>query len=164
MKSKKTSSTTVERKLAGAHKRAEGEPEITGCEICKGSLKKEYLGVGLAFSCRSCGSQFTYYYTKDGTILNYPASWGRIIGPVYVPQTVNDRWAPQCVEDEECHDPMERVVYGMFYYIFQAEDGTIRRARIGGYPDSPRKAPPGVQCHHDWSVDVLPRGSSESAE
>ena len=45
-----------------------------------------------------------------------------------------------------------------FYYVFQAEDGTIRRARIGSSPFGRGKKPAGVPARvhdfHYWVVDV----------
>jgi hypothetical protein len=67
------------------------------------------------------------------------------------------------VPSEDLAEPEKvvRMFHGDYYYTFQADDGTIRRARIGCAPfgerhKRPAHLPERITRYHFWSVDVCP--------
>ena len=129
------------------------------CEVC-GSQKMltQRTGVGTMLTCKLCGSSFDYYYRQDGGLLDYPASWGRVIDVIYEPTGSHRKPCEDSALDMWCE--------GDFYYVFVADDGTIRRTRIdnhGCFDDKtprPKCVPNSVNTYHAWVVDVLPPGAA----
>lgn len=118
---------------------------------------------------------FGYYYRLDGELFTYPAAWGRCLGVLDDTELLQP--IENFAEDEEGEGEGEDLrvrpetsysVYGENYYIFVADDGTIRRARISdGVFDAdhprPSSVPEDVEVFHYWSVDVLPREAGKSS-
>ena len=126
------------------------------CDVCGNArLRKRHSGVGTILECRGCGSSYDYYYTKGGRLLDYPASWGRLITVIYEAAGTYD-----VVDGDE--GDMSTVFAGYTYYLFESDDGTIRRARIedirsfSDEASKPSQVPKQVDVYHTWVVDVLP--------
>ena len=97
------------------------------------------------------------YFRASAKLFDVPPSWGRCISVVFGPDSVERIPPGRLVEPEiETH-----LVRGEVYYVFEASDGTIRRARMGclpfkGYHKRPTTLPEEVEFFHYWNVDVWP--------
>lgn len=129
------------------------------CDVCQGTeLSGPHSSdVGLGWTCNRCGAEFDIYVRLDGELFDVPTAWGRCIGVVFEPESV-ERIAPEDLVNPEIetHD-----VRGELYYVFAADDGTIRRARMGWgrFDDDrarPTTLPERLKLFHFWSVDIWP--------
>ncbi len=133
------------------------------CDVCQSTdlSGPSSSTVAQGWTCNRCGAESDYYYRIDGELFDVPPSWGRCIGVVFEPESV-DRIAPEDLVNPEIETHM---VEGELYYIFQANDGTIRRARMGcsrfgGDHKRPITLPEKVKFFHYWNVDVWPPAQS----
>ena len=109
-------------------------------------------------TCADCGTGWDYYFRKDGGLLSVPPSWGEVVAVVQemtgARKIPSEHVAPEFPGDHYLIDESE------FYYVFRAEDGTIRRARIDSSPfgrgKRSRRVPDRVEHFHYWVVDVCP--------
>ena len=122
--------------------------ERPACDICGSALNEPAYGTfAIGCSCSKCGTTYDTYYRRDGGLIEVPPAWGRCVGVTHEPFSI---------EKNEHFD-----VRGETYYIFQADDGSIRRVHIECIPfrdQTPR--PPGlperIKYYHYLNVDVWP--------
>jgi hypothetical protein len=132
---------------------------LKSCEICCSSnIMSAPYPVGLVTSCGGCGARFAYYFRADGALLDYPRGWGAIVGVVQELEAVEKADPGSLAPDVS--ENLFRLHSG-FYYVFQAANGTLRRARLGSAEfgtNQPRPAglPEMISWYHFWNVDVCP--------
>jgi len=125
------------------------------CEVCGHSKLRKSGGHGcIHLQCPKCESRSNHYYSKNGAAFGYPKVWGRLVAVIEAP------------EFEEAYDeqgqpiPVDELIPfpTSWYYIFVAEDGTIRRARYYEIPEVLSPAPhlpKGMAYYSRWDVDVV---------
>ena len=147
--------------MAGSRrKKSPNDPRLPRtCDVCQSvGLEGPSLGTFVQmWYCTKCGSEFEYFHRVDGELFDVPRSWGRCIGVVYATEAV------ALVPQEHRVNPEREVhiIEAEYYYVFQADDGTIRRARMGCSPFGdkhrrPADLPKRIQYFHYWNVDVWP--------
>ena len=131
----------------------------TRCDACGEELPEEpSLGAGEAcWKCSKCGAEFDYYYRMDGEWFSVPEAWGRCVAVMFGPEMIR-----ACLPEELAEPGRESYdLDGEIHYIFQSDDGTIRRAQMrwGHFgPDCPRpdNVPERIEWFHFWNVDLWP--------
>ena len=138
-------------------------PLLESCEVC-GNAKMEASGgtINEIRSCEQCGTAFFFYFRADGEFLSVPTAWGRCVAVVYQPESLDNL----ATDDSEDPEKVTRLFSGDYYYTFQGDDGTIRRARIGYAPfderrKRPVRLPERITHYHFWVVDVCPAARVE---
>ena len=140
------------------------------CDVCGGELKACQSAFGVVLTCQRCQGKFGYYYRRDGEVLTYPRVWGKLVAVVQEPEQdhqalerVGVRRAPSPPPVAIRETMVRGVVFSPTYYVFLAEDGTLRRVRLASIPEAPKSGGGGaetVEYHHRWNVDVLPRSGN----
>jgi hypothetical protein len=127
----------------------------TVCDVCnKKGVRIRHTKISSLHICRHCGSYVSYYYRKDGHPFGYPPAWGKVLAVLATQEGVME-----VPEEDKPLVGADYVLEGNFYYLFQSDDGTIRRARIDSLPftdQKPPTLPPTIEAYHYWNVDVLP--------
>ncbi len=136
------------------------------CEVCDGALKPSFSAFGVVLTCDRCQGKFGYYYRRDGEVLTYPRAWGKLVAVVQEPEGENAALRRSGVRRAPAPPPVAiaaeglalSTVFSPTYYVFLADDGTIRRVRLACIPKPPagdRGVPETVTHHHRWNVDIL---------
>jgi hypothetical protein len=126
------------------------------CECCgHNKLKTKFSCIGKIEDCPNCGSSFDSYYYKNGEPLTIPKHWGKCIAVM----TEQHQWETFNQSSEDKEVDQVGFLQNYQYYIFIAEDGTLRRARIESSWDPPIIQPKGTRkkltSYHCWIVDIL---------
>src|SRR5262245_15625952 len=110
------------------------------CDVCQKAVDGGSSGPPShweCWKCPNCGSNFVYNFRKDGEVFDVPRAWGRCVGSFYWPTSVGhypDEDEPtdeeKQVENSNPLDNMPPPINGEVYYVFQADDGTLRRAEV----------------------------------
>ena len=94
------------------------------CDSCQTTLDGPAYGTfAVGWTCPTCGSAYNYYCRIDGELLDLPSVSGKCIGVVFEQDDM-----------EKLPNETSHFVRGTFFYIFQGDDGTIRRAHIETIP------------------------------